>query len=167
MRKSLKGANDPIKLLESQVKADNVDPIFNRNDSNQTSIEDNGKLIKRIKDDGCWHCVYASKGYNEGIKKFQIKIGRKWYSRNQIGVVTKIYNGEECKNKFISTDNGIGIDDLNSNDIIVVILNFNLGLIYFMVNGVLKKEQKLINDKTYYPAIEIWHNGNSCRVLNV
>ena len=163
---------DTIQLLEGVsglMPESKVKVRFDQCDSNEISITNNGTSIKRIKRGGNHtQCIYASKGFNEGIKYFKIQTDQSWYGSNGIGVVPKIYNGEECKGKHIDTDNGIPIYHLSSNDIILVILNFNESMLYFMVNGVLKKQDKLVNNKTYYPCIRFSNASESlntsCRV---
>ena len=147
---------------ESKVKFDQFNPDC-------ISVTDNGSLIKRIKNDEYTHCAYASSGFANGIRCFKLQLGESWYAGNYIGVVTKTYNGMKCKDKAISTDNGIGMKGFESNDVILLILNFHHCMIYFVVNGTLKQRKTIINGKTYYPCVNIRGYGqcvgNSCRVI--
>ena len=71
-------------------------------------------------------------------------------------MVSKIYNGQDCHGKYITTDGGIasGIGFSNG-DIVTVRLDFNEMKILFLKNGNQMKQANLEQGKTYYPTIQI------------
>ena len=170
IRENHKGLpEDIINTIITFYLLSEVDVIFDRFDPNDIEITNNGKSIKRIRFNKDNQCVYSSTKLSQGIQQFTMKIDGMWHKHSAIGIVSKIYEGLECKGKWIDTDKGwASISNLKTNDVIKMILNFDTMKMRCMVNGILREECELESD-TYYPCVRFCYQSSlnhSCCVLN-
>eukprot|EP01084_Bolivina_argentea_P087974 158829_1 len=128
-------------------------------------------------------CFASSKGWNEGINQFKVECIKP--GRAAIGIITDIQHCKQLNSWFSKIDNkkeavycflgGNGMfryyegkkyesfpskDAMfKEGDIIRVVIDCNQWKLYVYINGVCESNQDIVQDKTYYPMINLQSLG--------
>eukprot|EP01084_Bolivina_argentea_P313429 542781_1 len=159
---SLTRAKQDIGRLESVQTIRNARPMnvkFDRYDAKFVKIERDGKVIQKTGGNNCYSCAYSSSGFwsstTQSWKIKVIKTANGIYDR--FGLVKKIYNGDDCNGKKLTTDYGsIEFDHsyLKDGNVYTLIVDSNSDKLMILENGKFQRCVDIHANTTYYPAIQ-------------